>query len=63
MIPAQIFHETHRQRAYDKDEIVLWLQEAGFTEVAVYDSYSLKPAKKYSDRLFYVAVKKARPEA
>jgi SAM-dependent methyltransferase len=59
----QIFHETHRQRAYDKDEIVLWLQEAGFTEVAVYDSYSLKPAKKYSDRLFYVAVKKARPEA
>ncbi len=53
----QVFHETHRQRAYDKAEIVPWLRDAGFAEVAVYDSYTLKPAKRHSDRLFYAAVR------
>ncbi len=54
----QVFHETHRQRAYDKEEIVPWLRAAGFTAVSVYDSYTLKPAKKHSDRLFYVALRR-----
>ncbi len=51
------FSEVHRQRAYSKDELTLWLQNAGFTGVAIYDAYSLDPAKKRSDRLFYFAVK------
>ncbi len=51
------FIEVHRQRAYSKDDLTQWLREAGFSEVFVYDAYSLSPAKKRSDRLFYVAVK------
>ena len=51
------FTEVHRQRAYGKDELTLWLQSAGFAEVSVYDAYSTDPPKKRSDRLFYFAVK------
>ena len=51
------FSEVHRQRAYSKDELTLWLQNAGFTGVTIYDAYSTDPPKKRSDRLFYFAVK------
>ncbi len=51
------FTEVHRQRAYSKDELTAWLQDAGFTGVTIYDAYSLDPSKKRSDRLFYFAVK------
>ncbi len=51
------FTEVHRQRAYSKDELTLWLRSAGFSEVTVYDAYSTDPPKKRSDRLFYFAVK------
>lgn len=57
----QVFHETHRQRAYHKEEILGWLRDAGFAEVFVYDSYTTEPAKKRSDRLFFVALR--GPEA
>ena len=53
------FAETHTQRAYSKDELTGWLRAAGFSEVVVYDAYSLDPPKKRSDRLFYFAVKPA----
>ena len=53
----QVFHETHRQRAYHKDEITGWLRDAGFSSVSVYDSYTTEPAKKRSDRLFFVALR------
>lgn len=53
----QVFTETHKQRAYSKDELIQWLRAAAFSEVAVYDAYSLDPPKKRSDRLFYFAVK------
>ena len=53
----ETFIEVHKQRAYAKDELLTWLREAGFSETAVYDAYSTDPAKKRSDRLFYVAVK------
>ena len=51
------FTEVHRQRAYSKDELTSWLKIAGFSEVTVYDAYSMDPPKKRSDRLFYFAVK------
>ena len=54
---TQVFHETHRQRAYDREEVLGWLHDAGFAEVFVYDSYTTEPPKKRSDRLFYVALK------
>jgi len=53
----QIFTEVHRQRAYSKDDLIAWLQGAGFAGVAVYDAYSADPPHKRSDRLFYIAVK------
>ena len=53
----QAFTEVHRQRAYSKDELTQWLRAAGFSEVVVYDAYSIDPPKKRSDRLFYFAVK------
>ena len=55
----EVFHETHRQRAYPKDEVTAWLHGAGFSEVFVYDSYSTEPPKKRSDRLFFVGIKSA----
>ena len=51
------FTEVHRQRAYGKDELAQWLQEAGFADVSIYDAYSLDRPKKRSDRLFYFAAK------
>ncbi|MBV9849102.1 MAG: class I SAM-dependent methyltransferase [Armatimonadetes bacterium] len=57
----QVFHETHRQRAYHKEEIVGWLRDAGFSEAFVYDSYTTEPPKKRSDRLFFVALKPPSP--
>ena len=53
----QVFHETHRQRAYPKDEVTDRLRAAGFSEVSVYDSYTTAPPKKRSDRLFFVGIK------
>jgi SAM-dependent methyltransferase len=52
----QVFTEVHRQRAYHKDEILGWLRAAGFAQTFVYDAYSMEPAKKHSDRLFYLAL-------
>jgi len=53
---GQRFEEVHRQRAYTTDEILGYLEVAGFIEVRVYDSYTLNPARKKSDRLHLVAV-------
>ena len=52
-----VFREVHRQKAYHKDEVRTWLLEAGFADVTIYDAYTLEPAKKRSDRLFYLAIK------
>lgn len=56
----RVFEEVHRQRAYGKDEIEAMLRASGFSEVVIYDAYSFKPAKKRSDRLFFVALKPLR---
>ena len=53
----QVFTEVHRQRAYHKEEIVEWLQDAGFPEIVIYDAYTTDPPKKRSDRLFYLAIR------
>lgn len=50
------FHEVHIQRAYTEDELRFWLEEAGFSEIRAYDSYTLEPPKKKSDRLHFAAV-------
>ena len=48
--------ETHVQRAHSEDEISDALQAAGFSWVRAYDSYTLDPPNKKSDRVHYVAV-------
>ena len=50
------FYETHVQRAYTQDELAGWLDEAGFEEIHVFDSYTLNPPRKRSDRLHFAAV-------
>jgi len=53
----KVFKEVHRQRAYHKEEIRSWLLEAGFEDVHIYDAYTMDPAKKKSDRLFFLGIK------
>lgn len=49
------FQEQHVQRAHSLDEIADWLDDAGFEEIAVFDSYTLNPPRKKSDRLHFTA--------
>jgi ubiquinone/menaquinone biosynthesis C-methylase UbiE len=49
------FEEVHVQRAYPTEEIRTMLDDAGFGPISVYDAYSLSPAKRRSDRIFFVA--------
>ena len=56
--PAREFHETHRQRAYEKLELREMLTGAGFDGVVFYDAYTLKSPRKRSDRIFVVATKR-----
>ena len=51
------FNETHTQRAYSDDEIRAYLDEAGFDVARSYESYTLDPPRKTSDRVHYVAVR------
>jgi ubiquinone/menaquinone biosynthesis C-methylase UbiE len=49
------FHEVHRQRAHSHDEVVQGLQDAGFEQIRVFDSYTLDPPRRTSDRVHYCA--------
>ena len=52
------FSEVHVQRAYTNDELHGFLDEAGFDVERVFESYTLDPPRKSSDRLHYVAVRR-----
>lgn len=49
------FQEVHVQRAHRHEEIMQALRDAGFASVHVFDSYTLDPPRKKSDRLHYAA--------
>jgi len=51
------FHETHRQRAYEQEEVETMLRGAGFGHIRVFHSYTLNPPRFKSDRLHYAAIK------
>ena len=51
------FDEVHRQKAHDVEEIYDMLDEAGFTQVRAYHSYTLNPPRFKSDRLHFTAIK------
>ncbi len=51
------FRETHRQRAYEEDEIVAMLARSGFEDVRTFHSYTLSPPRRTSDRIHYVCTR------
>ena len=53
----QEFQELHVQRAYEQDEIRDMLQQAGFTRIRAYHSYTLNPPRHTSDRLHWTAIR------
>ncbi|MBS1718697.1 MAG: class I SAM-dependent methyltransferase [Armatimonadetes bacterium] len=52
------FEEVHQQRAYAHEEVLEWLQEAGFHKIRAYHSYTLNPPRYRSDRIHYTAIKR-----
>lgn len=48
------FEEVHVQRAHSDEEIREALRLAGFAQVRAYDSYTLDPVHRKSDRVHYV---------
>jgi hypothetical protein len=54
----QVFEELHVQRAYDMDDVIDMLDEAGFERIRVFHSYTLDPPRAKSDRLHFAAIRK-----
>jgi SAM-dependent methyltransferase len=52
---GEAFHETHVQHAYQLDEVFEMLDEAEFTDVKVFDSYTLNPPRVTADRWHFMA--------
>jgi ubiquinone/menaquinone biosynthesis C-methylase UbiE len=53
------FREVHRQRAYEDEEIRNMLRKAGFVNVHAFHSYTLTPPRDRSDRIHYMARRRA----
>ena len=53
------FEEIHWQFAYRADEIIAMLENAGFEGIHTYQAYTMLPPGRGSDRIFYLARKKA----
>ena len=49
------FRETHRERAYDREEIEAMLQTTGWEILKIYDAYTINPPHEKSERWFWVA--------
>lgn len=49
------FFETHWQRAHTLEEVTEGLADAGFERVEIFESYTLNPPRKTSDRVHVVA--------
>lgn len=50
--------ETHVQRAHPMEEVVDMLDDAGFGQIMVYDSYTLDRPRRRSDRIHFTAVRR-----
>lgn len=51
------FVEEHVQRAHPEEEVRQALENAGFVKVQAFNSYTLDPPRKRSDRVHYAAVR------
>lgn len=49
------FEECHYQRAYEVEEMVELVKQAGMEVLAVYDAFTKEPPKKNSERVYIVA--------
>ena len=48
------YEETHYQKAFEIEEVLQAVKEAGMELVAVYDAFTRKPPRKDSDRVYFV---------
>jgi len=55
---SEVFTETHRERAYEIEEVGALLRETGWEILKTYDAYTLNLPHKASERWFFVARKK-----
>lgn len=53
------FDEAHYQRAYGMDEVRRAVAEAGMELVAIYDAFTMEPAREDSERVYVIAREKA----
>ncbi|MDR1569111.1 MAG: class I SAM-dependent methyltransferase [Oscillospiraceae bacterium] len=51
------FRETHNQRAYETDELLVLLAEAGFSRAVAYGGMSMLPPAAESERIHFAAVR------
>ncbi len=55
---VQIFHETHRERAYTREKIEAMLHATGWELLHTFDAYTLNRPHDRSERWFFVARKR-----
>ena len=56
---VQIFHETHRERAYEREDIEVMLEATGWDLLHTFDAYTMNRPHDRSERWFFVARKRA----
>ena len=49
------FTETHRERAYELEEVEAMLAATGWQTIKIYDAYTINPPHEKSERWFWVA--------
>ena len=49
------YEELHLQKAYEQEEVVSFLYEAGFSSVCVLDAETMDEVKEDTQRLYYIA--------
>ena len=50
-----VFTETHRERAYELEEVEAMLAATGWETLKIYDAYTINPPHEKSERWFWVA--------
>ncbi|GFR37364.1 methyltransferase [Insulibacter thermoxylanivorax] len=51
------FHEFHQQRAYDLQQLTVWLKEIGFRRIETFADYTWQPIREDTARVCFCAVK------
>lgn len=56
-VSGKDYREVHVQRAHSSEEVVVAMAGAGFSQIEVFDGFTLNPPTKKSDRLHYLGRK------